>query len=126
MGQYLARYTWQGDGDLQLPWSQQFSRNWTGSGQIAFYWPSQERKHNFTGEATFLLDYQLTKPWDAFIEYAGDFPQRGGSRQLLHFGTAYKLAPRHQIDFHVAAGLSKAAPDMFFGIGYSFLLRVSK
>jgi len=114
------------DPGLQLPWSHQLSKNWTAGGQVAFYWPSQEGKHNFTGEATFLLDRQLTKPWDAFVEYAGDFPQNGGSRQLLHFGTTYKLAPRHQIDFHVAAGLSKAAPEMFVGLGYSFLLRVAK
>jgi hypothetical protein len=81
---------------------------------------------NFTGEVTFVLDRQLTKPWDAFVEYAGDFPQRGGSRQVLHFGSAYKLGLRHQIDFQIAAGLSRAAPDMFIGIGYSFLLRRTK
>jgi hypothetical protein len=114
------------DPGLQLPWAHQLSENWTAGGQVAFYWPSQEGTHNFTGEATFLLDRQLTKPWDAFIEYAGDFSQRGGSRQLLHFGSAYKLAPRHQIDFQVAAGLSRAAPDMFIGVGYSFLLCVAK
>jgi hypothetical protein len=114
------------DPGLQLPWSHQLSANWTGSGQVAFYWPTQTDRRNFTGEATFVLDRQLTKPWDAFVEYAGDFPERGGSRQLLHFGTAYKLAPRHQIDFHIAAGLSRAAPEMFVGIGYSFLLRVAK
>jgi hypothetical protein len=60
-------------------------------------------------------------PWDAFIEYAGDFPQRGGSSQLLHVGTAYKLAALHQIDFHAAAGLSDAAPRWFVGAGYSYL-----
>lgn len=90
-------------------------------GQAAFYWPTLAGKHNFTGETTFFFDRQLTKPWDAFVEYAGDFPQRGGSRQLLHFGTSYKLAPHHQIDFHVAAGISRAAPSAFVGFGYSFL-----
>jgi outer membrane putative beta-barrel porin/alpha-amylase len=114
------------DPGLQLPWSRSLSESWTTSGQVAFYWPTQAGKHNFTNEATFVLDRQLTKPWDAFVEYAGDFPQRGGLRQLLHFGSAYKLAPRHQIDFQIAAGLSRAAPDLFVGIGYSFLLRVAK
>jgi len=114
------------DPGLQLPWSYQLSENWTAGGQVAFYWPSQEGTHNFTGEATFLLDRQLTKPWDAFLEYAGDFPELGGSRQILHLGSTYKLTPRHQIDFHIAAGLSRAAPNMFVGIGCSFLLRVAK
>ena len=114
------------DPGLQLPWSRRLTKNWTASGQVAFYWPTQARMRNFTREVTFVLDRQLTKPWDAFVEYAGDFPQHSGSRQLLHFGSAYKLAPRHQVDFQIAAGLSRAAPDIFVGIGYSFLLRVAK
>jgi hypothetical protein len=104
-----------------LPWSRKLSDHWTLAGRAAFYWPTQAGKRNFTGETTFYLDRQLTKPWDAFVEYAGDFPERGGSRQLLHFGTAYKLARHHQIDFHVAVGLSCTAPDSFVGFGYSFL-----
>jgi len=114
------------DPGLQFPWSRSLSANWTASGQAAFYWPTQAGNHNFTGEATFVLDRQLTKPWDAFVEYAGDFPERGGSRQLLHFGSSYKLAPRHQIDFQAAAGLSNSAPDYFIGAGYSFFFRAVK
>ena len=110
------------DPGLQIPWSRPLSKGWTVGGQVAFYWPTLGGKHNFTGETTFFLDRQLSKSWDAFVEYAGDFPQRGGSRQLLHFGTAYKLAPHHQVDFHVAVGLSGAAPSSFVGFGYSFLL----
>ena len=57
----------------------------------------------------------------ALAEYASDFPERGGSRQFLHFGSAYKLAAHHQIDFHIAVGLSSAAPNAYVGFGYSFL-----
>ncbi len=60
-------------------------------------------------------------PWDAFIEYAADIPQRGGSRQLLHLGTTYKLTPRQQIDFHAGFGLTYAAARNLIGVGYSFL-----
>ena len=109
------------DPGLQFPWSHALSTNWTAGGQVAFYWPTEAGKHTFTGETTFYFDRQLTKPWDAFVEYAGDFPERGGSRQILHFGTAYKLAPHHQIDVHVGVGLSSAAPNAFVGFGYSFL-----
>jgi hypothetical protein len=98
------------DPGLQLPWSRKLSANWSAAGQLAVYWltqPSQEEAtRNLTGESTFLLDRQLAKPLDAFIEYAGDFPQRGGPRHLLHFGAAYKIAPRQQLDVHFGIGLS--------------------
>jgi hypothetical protein len=57
------------------------------------------------------VDRQLTGPWDAFVEYAGDFPELGGPRHLLHFGTALKVTKRQQLDFHVGVGLSPAAVD---------------
>ena len=63
---------------------------------------------------------------DAFIEYAADFPERGGPRHLLHFGTAYKLGRLHQLDFHVGAGLSRAAVDHFIGVGYSFRFQAAE
>jgi hypothetical protein len=114
------------DPGLQLPWSRQLSTNWTASGQAAFYWPTLYGKRNFTGEVTFVLDRQLTKAWDVFAEYAGDFPDRTGSRQILHFGSSCKLSARQQLDFQIAAGLSNAAPNVFFGVGYSFLIHVAK
>lgn len=111
------------DPGLQIPWSRKLSANWTAAGQLAAYWPTQIDRRNLTGESTFLLDRQLAKPWDAFIEYAGDFPQRGGPRHLLHFGSAYKITARQQVDLHFGVGLSSAAIDHFVGIGYSFRFR---
>jgi hypothetical protein len=79
------------DPGLQLPWSRKLSHNWSAGGQLAVYWPTQGDHRNLTGESTFLLDRQLTKPMDAFVEYAGDFPtsrfpgQHCASR-ALHIG----------------------------------------
>jgi hypothetical protein len=109
------------DPGMQLPWSRGLPWDLTLAGQLAFYWPTVNGLRDGTSEATLLIDRQLTPPWDAFIEYAGDFPERGGSDQLLHVGTAYKLGPHQQIDLHAAFGLSPAAPRSFVGIGYSFL-----
>ena len=109
------------DPAVQLPWSRKLSENWTTAGMLSVYFPTQGQSRNATGQATLLLDRQLTKPWDAFIEYAGDFPQRGGPEHILHFGTAYKLTPHQQLDFHFGFGLSSAAPNHFIGFGYSFL-----
>ncbi len=108
------------DPGLQLPWSRALSANWTAAGMLSVYWPTQGRSRNLTGESTFLFDRQFTKPWDAFVEYAGDFPEVGGPRHLLHFGTALKITKQQQIDFHVGVGLSSAAVDHLVGIGYSF------
>ncbi len=108
------------DPGLQVPWSRALSANWTAAGTLSVYWPTQGHARNVTGESTFLLDRQLTKPWDAFVEYAGDFPENGSPRHLLHFGTALKIANQQQIDFHVGVGLSSAAVDHLVGIGYSF------
>jgi hypothetical protein len=108
------------DPSLQLPWSQKLSANWTAAGMLSLYWPTESGARNLTGEATFLFDRQLTGPWDAFVEYAGDFAERGGPKHLLHFGTAYKLGLRHQLDVHVGVGLSRATVDRFVGFGYSF------
>jgi len=108
------------DPGLQVPWSRALSANWTAAGMLSVYWPTKGRTRNVTGESTFLIDRQLTKPWDAFVEYAGDFPEVGGPRHLLHFGTALKLTEQQQIDFHVGVGRSSAAVDHLIGIGYSF------
>ncbi|MGD0955290.1 MAG: transporter [Candidatus Acidiferrales bacterium] len=108
------------DGGLQVAWSRGLSSKWTAAGMLSLYWPTQDHTRDLTGESTILLDRQLTGPWDAFVEYAGDFPERGGSRHLLHFGTALKIAKQQQLDFHFGVGLSPAAVDHFIGIGYSF------
>jgi hypothetical protein len=108
------------DPGLQVPWSRALSAKWTAAGMFSLYWPTQGRTRNLMGQPTFLIDRQLTGPWDAFVEYTGTYPQRGGPQNLIHFGTAVKIAKQHQLDFHAGVGLSSAAPDHFIGIGYSF------
>jgi hypothetical protein len=110
------------DPGLQLPWSRALPANWTVAGQLASYWPTVDGTRNHTSELTLLLDRQLPDArWDIFIEYVADLPQHGGSRQLLHLGTAYKPSPHHQIDLHAGVGLTHAAPTGFVGFGYSYL-----
>lgn len=109
------------DPGLQLPWSRKLSTNWTAGGQLALYWPTVPGEgRNLTGQTTFLLDRQLTNPMDGFIEYAGEFAQRGGPQHLLHIGVAYKITPHNQLDVHYGIGLSAAEVNHFIGIGYSF------
>jgi hypothetical protein len=82
--------------------------------------PSSRKR---TGQSSFLIDRQISSRWDAFTEYAGDFPQRGGPQHLLHFGTAFKLTSNQQLDFHFGFGLSSATADHLIGFGYSLQFR---
>jgi len=107
------------DPSLQIPWSRGLSRNWTAAGMFSVAWPTQPGGRNTTGQASVYFDRQISNPWDAWIEYSGSFPQRGGPAHILNMGTCYKPTPHQQIDFHFSAGLSAAAPDYAVGIGYS-------
>ena len=113
------------DPGLQVAWSRPLSSKWTTAGMLSLYGPTQDHSHNLTGESTILLDRQLTAQWDAFVEYVGDFPERGATRQSVQFGTALKVGKRQQqqLDFHVGVGLTSAAMNHFIGVGYSFRLR---
>jgi hypothetical protein len=111
------------DPQFLLPWSHPISENWTAAGMFGLFWPTQGTTRNLTGQPSFLLDRQITSRWDAFVEYAGDFPQRGTPQHLLHLGTSYKVTSNQQLDLHVAFGLSSVAVDHFIGFGYSFQLQ---
>jgi hypothetical protein len=107
------------DAALQLPWSRSLTKNWTAAGQLSVMWPTETARHNATGQSSVYFDRQLTSPWDAYVEYSGAFPQRGGPQHIIDFGTAYKPSPHQQLDFHCGFGLSAAVPDYTIGFGYS-------
>lgn len=111
------------DPEVQMPWSHSISKNWTAAGMFSLLWPTQGASRNLTGQSSFLLDRQITSRWDAFIEYGGEFPQRGSPQHLVHTGTAFKITSNQQLDFHVGFGVSSAAVDHFIGFGYSFQLQ---
>lgn len=111
------------DPNVQVPWSHSFKKNWTAAGMFSLMWPTQGPRRNLTGQSSVYIDRQLTQPWDAYVEYSGAFPQRGGPQHVIDFGTAYKLSPHQQLDFHWNFGLSSAVPDHTIGFGYSFRLQ---
>lgn len=108
------------DVTVQLPWSHKLPQGWTAEGMFSVAWPTQNERHNVTGQVTGLLDRQLSKSWDGFAEYAGTFPGRGGPQHVIDFGTTYKLTSNQQVDLRGGLGLSSAALDHFIGAGYSF------
>jgi Putative MetA-pathway of phenol degradation len=112
------------DPTVQLPWSRSLTKNWTAAGQFSLAWPTESTQRNLTGQSSLYFDRQLTPPWDAYVEYSGAFPQRGGPQHLIDFGAAYKPTPHQQLDLHCGFGLSAATPDYFIGFGYSVRFQV--
>jgi hypothetical protein len=111
------------DPSLQMPWSHPFRKSWTVAGMLSLLWPTVEGRRDLAGQSSVYFDRQLTQPWDAYLEYSGAFPRRGGPLHVIDFGTAYKISPHQQLDFHCNFGLSSAAPDHSIGFGYSFRLQ---
>ena len=107
---------------IKFPWSKDLKNCWSIGGMESVFLYTVDRRRNLTGESTFYIEKQITKLWDAFAEYAGDYSQRGGSKELAHFGTAYKINPKNQIDLHFGVGVSQVTPGRLFAIGYSFLI----
>jgi hypothetical protein len=114
------------DPGLQAPWSRSLSKTWTAAGMFSILWPTVSGKRDTTGQASIYFDRQLTAPWDAYAEYAGSFPERGGVQHSIDFGTAYKPSPHQQVDLHFSKGLSAAATDWSVGVGYSVRFQVVK
>jgi hypothetical protein len=86
--------------------------------------PTEAKQRNVTGQSSVYFDRQLTPPWDAYVEYSGAFPERGGPQHTIDIGTAYKPTPHQQLDLHWNFGLSAATPNHMIGIGYSFRFQI--
>jgi hypothetical protein len=104
---------------VKLPWSKELEHGWSIGGMQSLFWNTDHSRRSGVWEPTFYLEKQITKALDAFIEYAADYSQIGGSKQVAHFGTALKLNATNQIDFHFGFGLNSETPNHFFAVGYS-------
>jgi hypothetical protein len=105
---------------IKLPWSKELPGGWSFGGMQSLFWNTDNGTRNNVWEPTFYLERQITKPLDAFAEYAADYAQRVESKHVVHFGAAFKLNPANQLDLHFGFGLNHATPSRFFAVGYSF------
>ena len=105
---------------LKIPWSREMGHGWSIGGMQSVFWLTENGHRNLTYEPTFVLERELSRPAYVFAEYGADYPRHGGSRQTAHFGAAYRIGSRNQVDFHFGFELSPAAPDRFVAVGYSF------
>ena len=107
---------------IKFPWSKDLAKGWSLGGMQSFFWNTEAGRRNLFWEPTLVAEKELFGSWSVFVEYAGDFAQHGGSKQIAHFGTAYRVTSRQQIDCHFGFGISPAAPEHFLAIGYSIRL----
>lgn len=104
---------------VKFPWSKELAQGWSLGGMQSFFWNTTAGRRNLVWEPTLMAEKEISGPWSVFVEYAGDFAQHGSSKQIAHFGTAYRITPKQQIDFHLGFGVTRAAPEHFLGVGYS-------
>lgn len=112
------------DPTLQVPWSRSLTKRWTVAGMFSVMWPTENDRRNVTGQSSVYFDRQLTQAVDAWVEYSGGFPERGGPQNLIDFGASYKPTLHQQLDFHCGFGLSAAVSDHVIGVGYSVRFQV--
>ena len=105
---------------LKVPWSREIGHGWSIGGMQSVFWLTENGRRHLTFEPTFVLERELSRPAYVFAEYGADYRQRGGSRQTAHFGAAYRIGSKNQVDFHFGFGLSPMTPDRFVAVGYSF------
>lgn len=108
---------------IKFPWSRpDLGKGWSVGGMQSFFWNTKAGRRNLVWEPTLMVEKEISGPWSVFFEYAGDFAQQGSSKQIAHFGTAYRITPKQQIDFHFGFGVCPAAPEHFLAVGYSIRL----
>jgi hypothetical protein len=107
---------------LQLPWSRDLDGGWGIGGQLTTFFSPSEPNSNVRFEPTFEIERDVGEQASIFVEYVGDFLTRGSPSHLFNTGASYRITPTQQIDFHIAFGLNRNAPDYIFGMGYSIRL----
>jgi hypothetical protein len=102
---------------VQFPWSRSLDNEWSINGMATVAW-STGAKTQF--ESTLTIEHDFNNRSDLFIEYVVDYTKQDRSSQVVDAGGGWHLTPTQQVDFHVGAGLTSAAPHHYVGIGYSF------
>jgi hypothetical protein len=107
---------------LQFPWSLELSEDWAVNGMVTEFFRPSDPANKFLSQCTFVLERKLGRQTDLFVEYVANVGWGGTTSQLINSGLAYRTTPTQQVDFHVAFGLDRNAPNWIVGVGYSFRL----
>jgi outer membrane putative beta-barrel porin/alpha-amylase len=111
-GQFYTPY-------VQFPWSLEVAHEWSVNGMFTSTWQVNSSDHITSFEPTLVLEREFGSTGDLFIEYIGDYATQGDASNIADVGGSWHVTPRQQLDFHLGFGLSRGAPDRYFGVGYS-------
>ncbi len=75
---------------------------------------------------TFSPGFDLGEKWYAYIEAFGFIRKDGPPEHSLDGGIAYYLNPDIKLDVSGGFGISKAAPDHYYALGFSFRFNTKK
>lgn len=104
---------------LQFPWSRELGGGWGLSGMFTTFWQPGDPERHLRFEPTFVVEREVARNADLFVEYVGEYADRGAAAQLLNSGGAWRITRLQQLDFHLALGLNQQAPRYVAGVGYS-------
>jgi Putative MetA-pathway of phenol degradation len=105
---------------LQAPWSFELGQGWGLNGMFTEFFQPDDPTDKLVTETTVSLEKKVTEKADLFVEYVGDYPSRSGPSIMINSGGSYHINRLEQLDFHIAGGLTREAPDYIFGLGYSW------
>lgn len=112
------------EGSATLLWSRDFGEKTELGGNLEFGVVRNDADSGmtFAFTPTVVLYRQFTEKWGGLIEYRGDFTADGRAGNLMHYAMTYKITPLHQLDVRFGHAVSRDAPTLLVGVGYSFRL----
>jgi hypothetical protein len=116
------RKKYEAGGEIRAAFAHSITKNVTFGYNLGGSWDIDKQKINYL--YSFSLNTALMESMDAFIELDGRAASRGFGEPWLALGGGlkYSLRPNLQLDLSGGHGLSKNAPDTFFGFGLTFQL----
>jgi hypothetical protein len=109
------------DPQFEIPWQRDITEGWSLSGTAGVFYLTEDGRRRTQGENQIELEKDVNRRTDLFLEYQSFFGD-GPVSNSLQMGGGYKIRPNHRLDFFVVVALSRAAPNLAVGIGYSFRL----
>src|SRR6266478_1365107 len=107
---------------VQISWNRQLGNYWSANGMVAFSWFSGQSSCSATLEPTFALSRTFGTDKRLLVEYVGEFARHGPPGQFINAGGLYRLTRTQLVWFRFGFGFTAAAPDEYFGLGYTFRL----
>lgn len=107
---------------VQFPWSTDLPDGWSVGGMVSFFDRPADPLGELTTETSFVVSKELSKDFEIFTEYLGDYYAYGRPRALLNSGALWHFTNTQQLDLHAAFGLNGNSPNLIVGLGYSFRL----